>query len=478
MTGASAVSRWLVARWRQSLLLSFTLIGIAAVAVLAVVLAQVVGHQIRSDGLARAQSTAELVGRSSFAPRLPRPGQPLGRKAVRELDAQVAAARASQPGTTVKLYDRAGRVLYANGVSAPAPRNGVGTHVVGHGATRRVRSVLPVRTASAAPPAAYLQLEIPYGPIAHDIHTRTRRLDILLALTAIVVYLLALPVMLRARRAMRIQYDPRRMALAHDVKRAAKRGELTLEYQPIVAAGTGRLRSVEVLVRWQDPRRGMISPGTFIPALEATDAIWDLSETVFELAFAQCAEWRSQGLQIPIALNVSAAVLFDRRLEPTLRRLADSCGPSSETVELEITEGALVQEADTARRQLRRIADIGFRVIAIDDFGTGYSSLARLHELPLDTLKVDQSFIKRLAAEGDATIVRSVIDLAHALGLDVIAEGVEDELTAARLLELGAEFIQGYWVSRPLTPDGLIEWLGLRRGIAFIPGESGSEARA
>ncbi|MFL5839357.1 MAG: EAL domain-containing protein, partial [Thermoleophilaceae bacterium] len=119
----------------------------------------------------------------------------------------------------------------------------------------------------------------------------------------------------------------------------------------------------------------------------------------------------------------------------------------------------LVQDPREATRVLRAIAAIGLRVIAIDDFGTGYSSLARLHELPLDTLKIDQSFVRRMAADGDAAIVHSVVDLAHALGLDVIAEGVEDEETAELLAELGCEYLQGYHLGRPLPAHDLIRWL-------------------
>jgi EAL domain-containing protein (putative c-di-GMP-specific phosphodiesterase class I) len=128
-------------------------------------------------------------------------------------------------------------------------------------------------------------------------------------------------------------------------------------------------------------------------------------------------------------------------------------------LEIEITEGAVVQDPREAAAVLGRIAAIGLRVIAIDDFGTGYSSLARLHELPLDTLKIDQSFVMRMAADGDPAVVRSVIELAHALRLDVIAEGVEDEATARRLSDLGAEYLQGYHVSRPISAHELVSWL-------------------
>jgi EAL domain-containing protein (putative c-di-GMP-specific phosphodiesterase class I) len=460
MTRAAAIARWLAGRGRQSLVLSLTVTGIAAVALLGVVVSQVVGRQIKADALARARGTAELLGRSTFAPQLPPDGRALSRAAVRTLDGQVAAARASAPGTQVVLRDRRGRVLYSSAGAAPtAGTQDTGTRVVGHGADRRVRSTLPVRARGAARTEALLQLETPYAPVAQDIRDRTRRLDLVLGLMGLVIYLLVLPSLLRAGRAVRAQYDPRRVELARDIKRAIKKREITLAYQPIVNARTGELRSVEALVRWTDPRRGPISPASFIPAVECTDAIWDLTAYIFDIAFGQCARWRAEGRHIPIALNVSGAVLLDRRLVRELQRLAEQYRVPPNMLEIEITEGAVVQDPREATEVLNRIAEIGLRVIAIDDFGTGYSSLARLHELPLDTLKIDQSFVMRMAADGDPAVVRSVIELAHALWLDVIAEGVEDDETAARLCALGAEYLQGYYLSRPIPPHELVNWL-------------------
>jgi EAL domain-containing protein (putative c-di-GMP-specific phosphodiesterase class I) len=308
-------------------------------------------------------------------------------------------------------------------------------------------------------PSAYLEFDAPYAPVAHDIRRRTNRLNIVLAAAAITLYLLMLPTLIRAGRAVRAQYDPRRIELAHDIKRAIKNGDLRLAFQPIVDSDTRELRSVEALVRWTDPRKGPIPPDSFIPAVEGTTAIWDLTEHIFEMAFRQCAEWCEEGLHVPIAVNVSGAVMLDKRLIPKLRELSGRYRMPEKMVELEITEGALVQDPREAARVLKQIATLGLSVIAIDDFGTGYSSLSRLHELPLDTLKVDQSFVMRMASDGDSAVVRSVIELAHALKMDVIAEGVEDEATARWLCEMGAECLQGYYVSKPLPAADLVEWL-------------------
>jgi EAL domain-containing protein (putative c-di-GMP-specific phosphodiesterase class I) len=336
--------------------------------------------------------------------------------------------------------------------------------VTGGGARKRLRTVLPVLVGGKT--AAYLQFEAPYAPVARDVKRRTQRLNVVLGLAAFLLYLLMLPMLIRAGRAVRAQYDPRRIQLAHDIRRAIKHDELSLAYQPIVKSDTRQLHSAEALVRWTDPRRGPISPGMFIPALEGTPAIWDLTVHIFEMAFRQSAEWHREGRQIPVAINVSGAVLLDKRLIPEIRRLASEHRIPSKMIELEITEGALVQDPGEASRVLGRIAEMGLSVIAIDDFGTGYSSLARLHELPLDTLKVDQSFVMRMAREGTDAIVRSVIELAHALDMDVIAEGVEDDATAAHLCELGAEYLQGYHVSKPLSAAELVQWLPERSAVA------------
>jgi EAL domain-containing protein (putative c-di-GMP-specific phosphodiesterase class I) len=423
------------------------------VAVLGVVASEIVGKQIQNDAISRAQDTAQILARSTFA--------------RRALNAQLAAARAVAPGTQAVLRDSKGRVLYSSAGAVPAAARAagsVGTRLIGSGASKHLRTVLPVIVRGKT--AAYLQFDAPYGPVAHDIHQRTRRLNVVLGLGALALYLLMLPTLIRASRAVRAQYDPRRIQIAHDVKRAIKHGELSLAYQPIVDSDTRKLHSTEALVRWTDPRRGPVSPAAFIPALEGTAAIWDLTAHIFEMAFRQCANWYAAGERIPIAVNVSGAVLLDKRLIPEIRRLADEYQIPPKMIELEITEGALVLDPREASRVLRQIAAMGLSVIAIDDFGTGYSSLARLHELPLDALKVDQSFVMRMAREGSDAVVRSVIELAHALDMDVIAEGVEDQATAQHLCEMGAEYLQGYHVSKPLSAVELVEWLPETASVA------------
>jgi EAL domain-containing protein (putative c-di-GMP-specific phosphodiesterase class I) len=190
--------------------------------------------------------------------------------------------------------------------------------------------------------------------------------------------------------------------------------------------------------------------------------MWPLTVHIFDLVIAQAREWRDAGVNVRVAVNVSSADVIDPRLPDELERLLARHGVPAACLEVEVTEGGVMSDPEEALEVLGRMARFGLGVVAIDDFGTGYSSLARLHELPLDELKIDQSFVMRMAREGDETVVRSIIDLAHALGFKVIAEGVESEETWVRLAELGADYVQGYVLTRPLPADDFSEWLAGR----------------
>ena len=306
--------------------------------------------------------------------------------------------------------------------------------------------------------AGALELSLPYAAVAEDVDRRTRRVAVALAAIALLVYLLSLPTLLRAARALRAQYDPRRVELVRELRRAIARKELTLHFQPIADAQTRAPHSAEALVRWKYP------PDRFIPIVEGTEVMWPLTLHVLDGAIAPCARWRAAGHRIAVAVNVSGAVLHDRRLGGQVSALLERHGLEPAALEIEVTEGAVMSDAEGAAGVLRRLSELGISVIAIDDFGTGYSSLARLHELPLDTLKIDQSFVMRMAREGDASIVCSIIELAHALSLKVIAEGAEDEATIERLASLGCDYVQGYGLTPPLAPEDFRDWLSAASG--------------
>ncbi len=241
-----------------------------------------------------------------------------------------------------------------------------------------------------------------------------------------------------------------RLEVEHELRRVVERGELELHYQPQVEIGSGRVSGVEALVRWRHPLRGMISPADFIPLAEETGAIRDIGAWVLATACAQNRQWQEAGLPpIVMAVNISPRQFADPELPKLVQQVLSRSGLAPQWLELEITEGAAMQDVDAAIAALRAFKAIGVK-LSIDDFGTGYSSLSYLKRFPIDKLKVDQSFVRAMTEDAsDAAIARSVITLGHSLGLTVIAEGVETQDHLRLLGEYGCDEFQGYLFSRP-----------------------------
>jgi len=252
--------------------------------------------------------------------------------------------------------------------------------------------------------------------------------------------------------------SPDRLALLTDLRGAIAGGELALHYQPKVELATGRVRRVEALVRWQHPRRGLLPPAQFIPLAEQSGLMGPLTLWVLGEALRQCARWRQAGLALGVNVNLSMANLHDPALPEAIAGLLQAHGVAPADLRLEVTESAMAADMTRTIATLECLATLGVH-IAVDDYGTGYSSLAYLKRLPVDELKIDKGFVRHLATdETDATIVRSTIGLGHNLGLRVVAEGVEDHATLELLRVMGADAVQGYYVSRPLPPDDLERW--------------------
>lgn len=235
--------------------------------------------------------------------------------------------------------------------------------------------------------------------------------------------------------------------------RPASRGDPKLELK------TGRVRGAEALIRWQHPRDGLLSPAQFIPLAEHTGMIKPLSLWVLSTALVQCRAWRESGLDLGVAVNLSPLNLQDEHLACTIAGLIEGADSSSSWLTVEITEDALMSDMEAALAMIARLRGMGVR-ISIDDFGTGRSSLAYLKDLPVDEIKIDRSFIKGMATDRSAAaIVRSVIDLGSTLGLQVVAEGIEDDATLDRLAGMGCGYAQGYYLGPPLPPAEFTEWL-------------------
>jgi EAL domain-containing protein (putative c-di-GMP-specific phosphodiesterase class I) len=246
--------------------------------------------------------------------------------------------------------------------------------------------------------------------------------------------------------------------LQSDLRQAMKRGELELLYQPKVDARYGRLSGVEALLRWNHPWRGTVRPDVFIPIAERYGMIRDLGLWVIEQACRQIRLWNELGLEVCVAVNISAQQLrhidLARRVEETL----ELNGIDADRLLFEITESVAMEDFRSTQRVVEGLRRIGV-FLSIDDFGTGYSSLSVLRQLPARELKIDRSFISDVATSPDArAIVDAVVRLAHALGLRVVAEGVETAAQRDMLLELGCDELQGYLFARPMKSDALKEW--------------------
>jgi EAL domain-containing protein (putative c-di-GMP-specific phosphodiesterase class I) len=266
------------------------------------------------------------------------------------------------------------------------------------------------------------------------------------------------------------------LTLSSELRRAIENQELVVHYQPKIDLASGRVSGAEALVRWQHPEQGFLLPGEFMPIAERSGLIRPLTLWVLSDAVRRSAAWWESGFEIDVAVNLSARSLRDQELPTAIEALTNGCGLKPERIVLEITESAVMSDPRRARAVLGRVAGLGVR-ISIDDFGTGYSSLSYLRKLPVNELKIDKSFVMgMLEDENDAVIVRSIIDLAHNLGLKVTAEGVETKAVLDRLRSLGCDVAQGFVVAGPLPPEEFFTWLYRQRLAANL--DSAREHRA
>jgi len=260
-------------------------------------------------------------------------------------------------------------------------------------------------------------------------------------------------------RAEQDRHSPDHLSLIGELQRAIDEGELVLHYQPKLDLRTKQLVGVEALVRWEHPLRGLLTPDQFIPVAEQAGLIDPLSRWVLRAALLQVNAWRRIGLEIPVAVNLSMRSFRNEQLPDQIGELLNVGQTPAHLLMLEITESTLMVDPLRTLAILKRLRAMGLRV-AIDDFGTGHSSLAYLKHLPVDEVKIDRSFIKDMATDQtDRVIVRCTVDLAHSLGLRVVAEGVEDAATYALVAELGCDEAQGFFLSPPLRGRALTSWL-------------------
>ena len=265
----------------------------------------------------------------------------------------------------------------------------------------------------------------------------------------------------------REEHYVRQLRIINDLRSAIQRQQIFLNFQPKIGLPGGQLEGVEALVRWQHPELGLLMPDSFIPPAEEAGTIIHLTRHVIARALGECSTWRDAGIDCGISVNLSARDLHDEYLPYFVMQELKDRGIAASKLTLEITENTVMHDIDHAVTVLECLRDIGVR-ISMDDFGTGHSSLAQLRNIPLHELKIDKSFVMELArSEQDLAIVRTTIELAHNLRLDVVAEGVEDEDTIRRLSSAGCEQAQGYFIGKPMTSEALIAWYQDYKPVAY-----------
>ena len=251
-----------------------------------------------------------------------------------------------------------------------------------------------------------------------------------------------------------------RLSMVGDFRRALEKdNEIIVHFHPIVDLGSSQVHGAEALVRWQHPDLGLLQPAAFLEIVEQTGLIGAMTTRVLEKAIAECAAWHSAGRDLTISVNLSVRNLHDDMLSSQVAQMLDRHALPPAALKLEITESMILSDPQRALATVESLSDIGVR-FAVDDFGTGHSSLANLRRLPVHELKIDRSVVTpMLNEESDGVIVRSTIELGHALGLKVVAEGVEDEVTLARLEEIGCDRAQGHFFSKPVPPIEFMRWV-------------------
>jgi diguanylate cyclase (GGDEF)-like protein/PAS domain S-box-containing protein len=268
-----------------------------------------------------------------------------------------------------------------------------------------------------------------------------------------------------------------RLALENALRGALERQELHMAWQPKVCARTGALKGVEGLLRWQHPQLGAVSPAEFIPVAEETGLIVPMGAWVFEQACRLSAEWVARGLPpIGISVNLSARQLRDAELVSSLERAISLYQPPRHSIELELTESMVMGDGEGHLRQMHSLRELGL-ALSIDDFGTGYSSLAYLSRFPIDKLKIDRSFVKDMVHDGARrTITTAIVKLGHALGLQVVGEGIETEQQANLLREAGCDELQGFLFAKPMGEAQLHAWAAARREISAVMASAAARA--
>jgi EAL domain-containing protein (putative c-di-GMP-specific phosphodiesterase class I) len=304
---------------------------------------------------------------------------------------------------------------------------------------------------------AVIETSLPMKPLLAQTAGVRHRILTFAIIAGLLLWLALLPVIARAARAAAKAWMPERHGLQRAFRHGLAQGEIELVYQPQMDPAHGGLRAVEGLIRWR--RHGQLEgPGSFLPLIEGTPLMVDLTGRVIDLAIGQLAEWRCAGLRLRMSINLSADNLGDDTVVSQISNALERYDVPGDQLTVEVTETAILDDPICARRVLEAITELGVDV-ALDDFGTGNASISRLHQLPIRELKIDRSFVN-LADGRNRAYLSAMVRFGQTLGLRVVAEGVEDAATLVYLRRLGCDLVQGYHIAKPLPADEIPRWRG------------------
>lgn len=462
---------------RLELLVGFSVLVALFVAALALGVGYLLRQSIIESSLKGAEQTGRVFAELELGVEEYKKNGELTNAAPHDLDAVV---RRSSTLQAVRIWDTDHELVYSSKPEPPSSQipsddalrtalGGEAASVVSTdqtangpgekpGSERVLGIYLPITLADDPAPRSVLELHMPYAPVQAKIEGGNRGLAAVLGLGALLFYCGLLPSVLRASRALADLQAARQAPLQRRLRQAMRDGELALAYQPKLDLRSGTIEAVEALLRWRLPDGQTVPPAEFIPLVEPTAVMGELTMHVFELALAQSAAWTAEGIEVDIAVNISACDLRDDTLPDRLAERTAAYGLTPGRFTLELTEGAVSQSPDHDLRTLAALRARGFS-ISIDDFGTGESSLSRIRTAEFQEVKIDRSFIQHLDEEQDPALVAGIIDLGQALGARVVAEGVESEAAARRLEALGCDVIQGFHLAHPQPPAELARWL-------------------
>ena len=461
---------------RLQLLVGFSVLVAIFVAALAVGLGRLLRDGIRDAARSGAEQTGQLVAELELGPEEYK-GRRLAAATPKDLDVVVERSATLR---VARLWGRDRELMYSSDRGRPGrPASASALRTAFHGeiqsrvssensSERLLMIYVPISLAGDRQPRSVLELHLPYAQVQATIDRRTKTLDVVLLVGAFLFYIALLPTVLRGSAALADLYASRQVPLQRRLRRAIRDRELVLDYQPKLGLQTGRIEGVEALLRWRLGDGSIVPPADYLPLVEPTPVMRELTMHVFTLAVGQSASWARQGIDLDIAVNISAYNLREEDLPDRLARLTATRGRRPESFTLEITEGAMSERPDRDLHTLRGLRERGFK-LSIDDFGTGESSLSRVDAIEFQELKIDRSFVRHLDDQGESILVARIIDLAHALGARAVAEGVESDAGVRHLTRLGCDVMQGFHLAPPMPPGELTDWLRDRPSNVLRP---------